>query len=80
MQMYCVLIAQLLIVAIRKKAATKKWLANMIRVIRLHLMSYVEFMEFITDTYKGWRKLMICQLLFHHKIGWGTPHHLEIVI
>jgi IS4 transposase len=54
-QVYCVFIAQLLIVVIRKKAATKKSFANMITVIRLHLMSYVELLEFIKDTYKAWR-------------------------
>src|SRR5690606_17660934 len=42
MQIYCVLIAQLLMVVIRKKAKTKKSFANMITVIRLHLMSYVD--------------------------------------
>ena len=56
MQVYCVLIAQLLMVVIRKKAATKKSFANMITVIRLHLMSYVGLLEFIRDTYKAWRK------------------------
>ena len=56
MQVYFVLIAQLLMVVIRKKAATKKSFANMITVIRLHLMSYVELFEFIKDTYKAWRK------------------------
>jgi Transposase DDE domain/Domain of unknown function (DUF4372) len=56
MQVYCVLIAQLLMVVIRKKAVTKKSFANMITVIRLHLMSYVELLEFIKDTYKAWRK------------------------
>lgn len=56
MQVYCVLIAQLLMVVTRKKAATKKSFANMITVIRLHLMSYVELLEFIKDTYKAWRK------------------------
>lgn len=55
-QVYSVLIAQLLMVVIRKKAATKKSFANMITVIRLHLMSYVELLEFIKDTYKAWRK------------------------
>lgn len=55
-QVYCVLIAQLLIVVIRKKAQTKKSFANMITVIRLHLMSYVWLYEFIRDTYKAWRK------------------------
>jgi hypothetical protein len=56
MQVYSVLIAQLLMVVLRKKAATKKSFANMITVIRLHLMSYVELLEFIKDTYKAWRK------------------------
>lgn len=56
MQVYCVLIAQLLMVVIRKKAKTKKSFANMITVIRLHLMSYVSLMEFIKDTYKAWRR------------------------
>ena len=55
-QVYCVLIAQLLMVVIRKKAATKKSFANMITVIRLHLMSYVDLFEFIKDTYTAWRK------------------------
>ena len=56
MQVYCVLIAQLLMVVIRKKAATKKSFANMITVIRLHLTSYVELFAFIKDTYQAWRK------------------------
>ncbi|RYY42953.1 MAG: IS4 family transposase [Chitinophagaceae bacterium] len=56
MQVYCVLIAQLLMVVIRKKARTKKSFANMITVIRLHLMSYVGLLDFIKDTYKAWRK------------------------
>lgn len=55
-QIYCVLMAQLLMVVIRKKAATKKSFANMITVIRLHLMSYVELLYFIKDTYMAWRK------------------------
>jgi hypothetical protein len=64
MQVYCVLIAQLLMVVIRKKAATKKSFANMITVIRLHLTSYVELMEFIKNTYKAWRKTHDASLNF----------------
>jgi len=56
MQVCCVLMAQLLIVVMRKKKATKKSVANMITVIRLHLMSYVGLLEFTKDTYKAWRK------------------------
>lgn len=64
MQVYCVLIAQLLMVVIRKKAATKKSFANMITVIRLHLTSYVGLLEFIKDTYKAWRKTDYTTLAF----------------
>jgi len=64
MQVYCVLIAQLLMVVIRKKAATKKSFANMITVIRLHLTSYVGLMEFIKDTYKAWRKTHDASIAF----------------
>ena len=63
-QVYCVLIAQLLMVVIRKKAATKKSFANMITVIRLHLTSYVGLMEFIKDTYKAWRKTYNTSIAF----------------
>jgi hypothetical protein len=54
-QMYCVLIAQLLMVVIKKKSQTKKSFANIITVVRLHLMSYVELFAFLKDTYKAWR-------------------------
>lgn len=56
MQVYCVLIAQLLMLVLRKKAQSKKSFANIITVVRLHLMSYVDLFEFIRDTYKAWRK------------------------
>jgi len=55
-QIYSVLIAQLLMVVIRRKAETKKSFANMITVIRLHLMSYVDLLEFAKNTYTAWRK------------------------
>ena len=55
-QIFCVLIAQLLMVVIRKKSKTAKSFANMITVIRLHLMSYINLFEFIKDSYKAWRK------------------------
>lgn len=41
---------------IRKKPQTKKSFSNMITVIRLHLMRYVELFEFIKNTYNAWGK------------------------
>jgi hypothetical protein len=64
MQVYCVLMAQLLMVVIRKKAATKKSFANMITVIRLHLTSYISLLDFIKDSYKAWRKVYDMSLAF----------------
>ena len=54
-QIYCVLIAQLLMVVIKKKSFSKKAFANIVTVVRLHLMSYVELFAFLKDTYKAWR-------------------------
>ena len=73
MQVYCVLIAQLLMVVIRKKAATKKSFANMIIVIRLHLMSYVALMEFIKDGTRPGGKHMTCQFRFQHENKGNYP-------
>lgn len=55
-QVYCVLIAQLLMVVLRKKSQTKKSFANIITVVRLHIMSYVNLTAFIKDSFKAWRK------------------------
>ena len=54
-QIFCVLIAQVLMIVIKKKSKTKKSFASIITVVRLHLMSYVELFAFIKDTYKAWR-------------------------
>jgi hypothetical protein len=51
-------------VMIGKKAATKKSFANMITVIRLHPMSYVELLGFIKETYKALEKNAQCLLCF----------------
>ena len=64
MQVYTVLIAQLLMVVIRKKATAKKSFANMITVIRLHLMSYIGLYAFIKDSYKAWRNEYNDQMVF----------------
>jgi hypothetical protein len=38
--------------------------ANIIKVIRLHLLSYGGLLEFIWDTYKAWRKTHNASLAF----------------
>jgi Transposase DDE domain/Domain of unknown function (DUF4372) len=55
-QIYAIVIAQILMVVLRKRAKTKKSFANMITIIRLHLMSYVDPIEFVQDTAKAWKR------------------------
>jgi len=55
-QMYSTLIAPLLIVALRKKAKTKKSFSNMITIPRLHLISYVDLIEFVQSSAIAWKK------------------------
>lgn len=54
-QIYCALIAQVLMVVITKKSETKRSFTSVIIIVRLHIMSYVELCEFLKDTYKAWR-------------------------
>ena len=54
-QIYSVLIAQVLMVVIKKKSETKRSFTSILTVVRLHIMSYVELIGFLKDTYKAWR-------------------------
>lgn len=54
-QIYCALIAQVLMVVITKKSETKRSFTSVLTVVRLHIMSYVELFDFLKDTYKAWR-------------------------
>jgi hypothetical protein len=54
-QIYCALIAQVLMVVIAKKSETKRSFTSILTVVRLHIMSYVELFAFLKDTYKAWR-------------------------
>ena len=54
-QVFSVLIAQVLMVVIRKKSETKRSFTSIITVVRLHIMSYVQLFDFLKDTYKAWR-------------------------
>lgn len=54
-QVFCVLIAQVLMVVIKKKSETKRSFTSILTVVRLHIMSYVELFDFLKDTYQAWR-------------------------
>jgi hypothetical protein len=55
-QVFSALIAQVLMVVIKRKSETKRSFTSIITVVRLHIMSYVELFEFLKDTYKAWRR------------------------
>jgi hypothetical protein len=48
----------------QEKTETRKLFANMITVIRLHLISYLSLMELIMDIYKEWQKTFDMQVAF----------------
>lgn len=54
-QVFSALIAQVLMVVIKRKSETKRSFTSLITVVRLHIMSYVELFGFLKDTYKAWR-------------------------
>ena len=48
----------------------------MIAVIGLHLMSYIELLEFIKDAYQAWRKTHNAPTAFGTWAPPGYPHFL----
>ena len=76
-QIYCVLIAQLLMVVIRKKSVTKKSFSNMITLIRLHLMSYINLINKSNSLLSvSESKSLKWNVWYHESILWDySPHY-----
>ena len=56
-QIWCGLIIQLLMLVVQRKV-TKKWAySNMVSMIRLHLMSYIDLFSFMENPTKQWEDL-----------------------
>jgi len=56
-QIWCGLIIQLLMLVIQRKT-TKKWaFSNMVSMIRLHLMSYIDIFKFLNDPNRSWNEV-----------------------
>ena len=51
MQIFCVLIAQILMVVVRKKS-----FVNMITFIRQHILSFIYLIEYISDALTAWKR------------------------
>jgi hypothetical protein len=55
-QIWCTLIAHLLLSIIKKTSKTNKAFSTVITIIRLHLMSYVDLMSFLKNAMKAWQE------------------------
>lgn len=54
-QVWCTLIAQLLLTVLQKKAAVKKAFSTVATLIRIHLVSLLDVIELIQNTKRSWK-------------------------
>ena len=56
-QIWCGLIIQLLMLVVQKKVKKKWAYSNMVSMIRLHLMSYIDLLSFMENPTQLWEEL-----------------------
>lgn len=54
-QVWCTLIAQLLLTVLQKKASVKKAFSTVATLIRIHLVSLLDVIELIQNTKRAWK-------------------------
>ena len=54
-QVWCTLIAQLLLTVLQKKANVKKAFSTIATLIRIHLVSLLDVIELIQNTKRAWK-------------------------
>ena len=54
-QVWCTLIAQLLLTVLQKKAKVKKAFSTVATLIRIHLVSLLDVIELIQNTKRSWK-------------------------
>lgn len=55
-QIWTTLIANLLVMLLQHNSKTKKAFSNIVAVLRMHLISYIDVFEFLKDTFKAWER------------------------
>ena len=55
-QVWCTLIAQLLLTVIQKKTGIKKAFSAIATLVRIHLISMLDVVELLKNTLRSWRK------------------------
>ena len=61
-QVWCTLIAQLLLTVIQKKVGVKKAFSAVATLVRIHLISMLDMVELLESKVRSWRKTTIIQL------------------
>ena len=56
-QVWCTLIAQLLLTVLQKKANVAKAFSTVATLVRIHLLSLLDVYELLQNTKRNWRKL-----------------------
>jgi hypothetical protein len=56
-QVWCTLIAQLLLTGLQKKAAVKKAFSTVATLVRIHLVSMLDVYEVLKNTSRSWVKV-----------------------
>ena len=56
-QVWCTLIAQLLITVLQKKAGTKKAFSTIATLVRIHLISMLDVYELLKNINRSWAKV-----------------------
>ncbi len=56
-QVWCTLIAQLLITVLQKKASTKKAFSTIATLVRIHLISMLDVYELLKNMNRSWAKV-----------------------
>ena len=56
-QVWCTLIAQLLLTVLQKKATVKKAFSTVATLVRIHLVSMLDMYELLKNTSRAWVKV-----------------------
>ena len=56
-QVWCTLIAQLLLTVLQKKAAVKKAFSTVATLVRIHLVSMLDVYELLKNTSRSWVRM-----------------------
>ena len=58
-QIYCTLIANLLMTVVQKKLKRSWAFSNLVSFVKIHLFNYIHLMNFLENPEKDWRKVLI---------------------